>query len=111
MPTTTPDGDTTAMASRVTLPIEGMTCGACAITVQNRLVRAPGVTDATVNYATARATVTLADGAPPVSALVDAVRDAGYDCGRVTTELRIEGLHYATGTARLERELDRKSVV
>jgi Cu+-exporting ATPase len=93
------------MASRVTLPIEGMTCGACAITVQNRLVRAPGVTDATVNYATARATVTLADGAPPVSALVDAVRDAGYDCGRVTTELRIEGLHYATGTARLEREL------
>ncbi|MDH5198298.1 MAG: heavy metal translocating P-type ATPase, partial [Gemmatimonadota bacterium] len=93
------------MASRVTLPIEGMTCGACAITVQNRLAQAPGVTEASVNYATARATVTLADGAPPVSALVEAVRDAGYDCGHVTAELRIEGLHYATGTARLEREL------
>jgi P-type Cu+ transporter len=90
------------MASRITLPIEGMTCGACAVTVQQRLARAPGVTEATVNYATARATVTLEDGAPPVAALVDAVREAGYDCGRVTADLRIDGLHYATGTARLE---------
>ena len=93
------------MGNRVTLPIEGMTCGACAITVQNRLQQAPGVTEATVNYATARATVTLADGAPPVSALVEAVREAGYDCGRVTAALHVDGLHYATGTARLEREL------
>jgi Cu+-exporting ATPase len=82
-----------------------MTCGACAVTVQDRLQRAPGVTEATVNYATARATVTLADGAPPVSALVAAVRDAGYDCGRVTAELRVDGLHYAAGTGRLERAL------
>jgi Cu+-exporting ATPase len=93
------------MASRVTLPIEGMTCGACALTVQKRLQQAPGVTDATVNYATARATVTLADGAPSVSALVEAVREAGYDCGRVTAELHVDGLHYATGTGRLERAL------
>ena len=93
------------MGNRITLPIEGMTCGACAITVQNRLQQAPGVTEATVNYATARATVTLADGAPPVSALVEAVREAGYDCGRVTAALHVDGLHYATGTARLEREL------
>jgi Cu+-exporting ATPase len=93
------------MASRVTLPIEGMTCGACALTVQKRLQQTAGVTDATVNYATARATVTLADGAPPVSALVEAVREAGYDCGRVTAELHVDGLHYATGTGRLERAL------
>jgi Cu+-exporting ATPase len=82
-----------------------MTCGACAITVQKRLAQAPGVMDATVNYATARATVMLADGAPPVAALVDAVREVGYDCGRVAVDLQIDGLHYATGTARLERTL------
>jgi Cu+-exporting ATPase len=93
------------MGNRVTLPIEGMTCGACALTVQHRLQQAPGVTEATVNYATARATVTLADGAPPVSALVEAVREVGYDCSRVTAELHVDGLHYATGTGRLERAL------
>jgi Cu+-exporting ATPase len=95
------------MGSRISLPIEGMTCGACALTVQDRLQRAPGVAGATVNYATGRATVTLADGAPPVSALVAAVREAGYDCGRVTAELRVDGLHYAAGTTRLERALAR----
>jgi len=93
------------MASRITLPIEGMTCGACAITVQKRLAQAPGVVDAAVNYATARATVTLEDGGPPVSSLVAAVREAGYDCGRVSVDIQIEGLHYATGTSRLEQAL------
>ena len=93
------------MPSRVTLPIEGMHCGACAVTVQQRLAREPGVVEANVNYATARATVTLADSAPPLTSLVSAVRDAGYDCGHVTAELHIDGLHYAAGTARLETAL------
>jgi Cu+-exporting ATPase len=82
-----------------------MTCGACAITVQERLARAPGVVEANVNYATGRAALTLADGAPPVANLVQAVREAGYDCGRAVVEFPVEGLHYAAGTARLEREL------
>jgi Cu+-exporting ATPase len=93
------------MPSRIVLPIEGMTCGACAVTVQDRLARAPGVLDASVNYATGRATVTLADGGPGVVELVKAVRDAGYDCGKALVEFPVEGLHYATGTARLEQEL------
>ena len=93
------------MPSRITLPIEGMTCGACAVTVEDRLARAPGVLDANVNYATGRATLTLADGGPPVATLVQAVREVGYDCGKATVEFGIEGLHYATGTARLENEL------
>ncbi len=41
--------------ARVTLPVEGMTCGACATTVQKRLARAEGVADAAVNYATGKA--------------------------------------------------------
>src|SRR5512134_2297609 len=93
------------MPSRIVLPIEGMTCGACAVTVQSRLARAPGVLDASVNYATGRATVLLADGGPEVAELVKAIRDAGYDCGKALVEFPVEGLHYATGTARLEHEL------
>jgi Cu+-exporting ATPase len=93
------------MPDRITLPIEGMTCGACAVTVQERLARAPGVQDVTVNYATGRATVTLAAGGPPVAELVKAVREAGYDCGKAVVEFPVEGLYYATGTARLEHEL------
>lgn len=90
------------MDSRVTLPIEGMTCGACATTVQNRLREAEGVQEATVNYATARATVTLDRDDVPVADLVRAIREVGYDSSKATAEFAIQGLHYATGMSRLE---------
>jgi Cu+-exporting ATPase len=93
------------MPSRIVLPIEGMTCGACAVTVQDRLAREPGVTEANVNYATGRATVTLEHDGIAVAALIQAVREVGYDCGKAALEFPIEGLHYATGTARLEHEI------
>ena len=39
------------------LPIEGMTCASCAARVEKGLAEVPGVATASVNYATARATV------------------------------------------------------
>ncbi len=91
--------------ARVTLPVEGMTCGACATTVQKRLARANGVTDAAVNYATGKATVTIDDSVVKVADLVRAVREAGYDCAKATVSFGVEGLHYATGVSRLESGL------
>jgi Cu+-exporting ATPase len=91
--------------ARITLPVEGMTCGACALTVQKRLLEAEGVRDAAVNYATGKATVTIDDGAIRVADLVTAVRDAGYDCTRATVTFGVEGLHYAAGVGRLEDRL------
>lgn len=91
--------------TRITLPVEGMTCGACALTVQKRLRQAPGVRDAAVNYATGKATVTLDDRQAKVADLVRAVRDVGYDCAKATVTFGIEGLHYAPGVDRLEGEI------
>jgi Cu+-exporting ATPase len=93
--------------ARVTLPIEGMTCGACALTVQKRLLAEPGVKDAAVNFATAKSTVTIDENETSVTDLVTAVRDAGYDCAKTSLSFSVEGLHYASGTDRLEGELNR----
>jgi Cu+-exporting ATPase len=82
-----------------------MTCGACAVTVQKRLLQEDGVKDATVNYATGKSTVTIDASAVSVAQLVSAVRDAGYDCGKTTVVFNVEGLHYASGTRRLEDAL------
>ncbi len=92
-------------SARITLPVEGMTCGACAVTVQKRLSQAPGVSDAAVNFATGKATVTVDDGRTSLAELVKAVRDAGYDCAKATATFAVEGLHYAAGVAGLERRL------
>ncbi len=91
--------------ARITLPIEGMTCGACAATVQKRLLQEGGVQDAAVNYATGKSTLTVDEEEVRVADLVRAVRDAGYDCAKATLSFRVDGLHYASGTARIEQEL------
>src|SRR2546421_1794240 len=91
--------------NRVTLPVEGMTCGACALTIQKQLAATPGVAEASVNYATGKATATIDESKVRVADLVQAVRDAGYDCSNTTVSFGIDGLHYATGTATLEREV------
>jgi Cu+-exporting ATPase len=91
--------------ARITLPVEGMTCGACAVTVQKRLLQETGVKEAAVNYATGKSTVTIDDSQVSVANLVSAVRDAGYDCGKSTMSFAVEGLHYASGTKRLEDAL------
>ena len=59
------------------LQIEGMTCLACARTVEQALARAPGVERAAVSYPTRRASVVAGpDVAPEV--MRDAVARAGY---------------------------------
>lgn len=91
-------------STRVSFPIEGMTCSACVVTVQKRLAESPGVLDAAVNYTTGRATVALDEGAK-VAELVRAVREVGYDCAKARVRIPIEGLHYASGVVALEKEL------
>ena len=88
--------------ARITLPVEGMTCGACATTVQKRLSQAAGVREANVNYATGKATITIDDRSVAVADLVSAVRDVGYDCAKTTVTFGIDGLHYAAGVRPLE---------
>src|SRR4051794_38766693 len=64
--------------ARVDLPIEGMSCAACARRVEQALTRTPGVRRANVNFATSRATVEYDATTPAVRPLMNAVRDAGY---------------------------------
>ena len=70
----------TVPAGTVELAVEGMTCASCVGRVEKALKAVPGVTDATVNLATERATVR---GAASVEALVTAIQNAGYEAEAV----------------------------
>ncbi|HNI35386.1 MAG TPA: cation transporter, partial [Microthrixaceae bacterium] len=61
---------------QVTLDIDGMTCASCAARIEKRLNRLDGV-DATVNYATERASVTAGPGVSD-DALIAQVENLGY---------------------------------
>ena len=68
-----------ATTESVTLSIEGMTCAACAISLQNELGKVPGVHSALVSYSDGKATVVVDPASPPSStSLVRAVQRAGY---------------------------------
>jgi Cu+-exporting ATPase len=60
------------------LNIRGMHCASCASTIEEALKKVPGVTDATVNFATQRASVTHGDASEVHAHLAKAVQEAGY---------------------------------
>ncbi len=64
---------------RVDLPITGMTCAACANRIEKKLSKQAGVEKATVNFATARATVSYYPNKIGVTDLIQTVKDVGYD--------------------------------
>ncbi|MDX6599489.1 MAG: P-type Cu+ transporter, partial [Gaiellales bacterium] len=66
-----------ASAQRLDLPIEGMTCASCANRIERNLNRLDGV-QATVNYATERASVRFDAERVTPGELVAAVEAAGY---------------------------------
>ncbi len=68
-----------AVRARITLPVEGMTCAACQATVQKALQRQPGVLDASVNLMMKSAAVTYDPALVQPEALVDAIRETGYE--------------------------------
>ena len=63
----------------VVLPVTGMHCAGCARTIERALKGVPGVHEAGVNLATARATVVFDPVVVAVPDLVAAVRSVGYD--------------------------------
>lgn len=73
-----------AAEESIELAIEGMTCASCVARIEKALKAVPGVTQASVNLATERASVRLTKGIATSDSLEQAVRAAGYDARRIT---------------------------
>ncbi|MGE5588699.1 MAG: heavy metal translocating P-type ATPase [Clostridia bacterium] len=92
---------------RTTFRITGMTCASCAARVERALARSRGVLSARVNLATERATVVYDPSSTSESALVDAVREAGYGVDLDKATFAVAGMTCASCAARVERALQR----
>ena len=67
-----------AAPERVDLPVSGMTCAACARTIERTLTHTPGVERAHVNFATSTATVEYNPAAAKIGDFVGAIEELGY---------------------------------
>jgi len=82
---------------RVDLPILGMSCAGCAANVERGLRDVPGVQEANVNFATARAAVLFDPARANTEILVKAVREAGYDvAASIDTEKLLREKEYTS---------------
>ena len=90
---------------RLSFPVAGMTCAACATRIRQRLGDVPGVREAVVNLATNQATLEIEGGAAAPGALIAAVREAGYDVGTESAVVAVEELRLAPDVAPLEAAL------
>lgn len=70
--------------SQSELNITGMTCASCARRVEKALGKTAGVTEAAVNLATERATVTYDAAITTIDDLIAAVEKSGYGAERIT---------------------------
>ncbi len=90
METKSAEGKATGRETRIMLPIEGMTCAACATRIERKLNRVPGVQAANVNYATEEAVVSVGSEAPSLRDIVDTVVRTGYGVRTAVAETILE---------------------
>ncbi|MHB9150228.1 MAG: heavy metal translocating P-type ATPase [Thermoleophilia bacterium] len=95
----------TAQIETVQIPVEGMTCASCVARVQKGLGKVEGVTEASVNFATEKATVSYDPTVVSVDRLIDTVKDAGYGVQTEKLTLDIGGMTCASCVRRVERAL------
>ena len=91
-------------AERLELPIEGMTCSSCAGRVEKSLNQLDGV-EATVNFATERATVEFDPDQVEPEQLLGAVESVGYAASLPNAEAEGEGPEEPDPTDDLRRRL------
>ncbi|MBY5268777.1 heavy metal translocating P-type ATPase [Spiribacter salinus] len=91
------------------LEVTGLTCGSCVRRVETVLQALPGVADATVNLATARAELTLnadAEASDVASQVATALAEAGYPAATTEITLEVTGMTCGGCVSHVEKALN-----
>jgi Cu+-exporting ATPase len=92
---------------QVSLPVTGMTCANCSLTIERNLKRLDGVENATVNLAAEKASVIYDPSVVKEGDFLALIRDIGYDVATAKVELPITGMTCANCAMTIERTLKR----
>jgi Cu+-exporting ATPase len=92
---------------QASLPVTGMTCANCSLTVERNLKRLDGVESATVNLATEKASVSYDPAVVGEEQFLALIRDIGYDVPTAKADLPITGMTCANCARTIERTLGR----
>lgn len=86
----------------LTIGVGGMTCASCVARVERALKKVPGVSEASVNLASEKATVAFSPAAVKVESLLGAIEDAGYEPRREGVVFEVQGMTSQADATALE---------
>ncbi|GAB4262626.1 MAG: heavy metal translocating P-type ATPase [Candidatus Promineifilaceae bacterium] len=96
---------------QLTFPVIGMTCANCVAAVERNSKKVDGVTDAVVNFASEKVTVTfdpeVVNAKELTTELITRVKKAGYQIPTATLELPLVGMTCANCANTIERTLNK----
>jgi Cu+-exporting ATPase len=92
---------------KLTLPISGMTCAHCAMTIEKALGKLSGIREANVNLATEQATVSFDTERIQLSRIVDSIEKTGYHVPSAQSEFPVSGMTCTNCAMNIEKALQK----
>ncbi len=90
---------------RLQVPIVGMHCASCVVSIEKEIDKLPGVQKASVNYANEKAYVEYQPQLLSVEDILKAIKKAGYQAASASLTICIRGMHCASCVSKIENEL------
>lgn len=91
--------------SKTSIPITGMTCVNCAATIEKGLAETEGVENASVNFASEKATIEYDPGKVDLTKIKDTISELGYGIATKKSIFPVGGMTCAACVARVEEAL------
>ncbi|MDF2958501.1 MAG: heavy metal translocating P-type ATPase [Paenibacillus sp.] len=92
---------------QTSLQITGMTCAACANRIEKGLNKLEGVTEANVNFAMERATVTYDPKQINLAQMEQSIQKLGYGTMKESVDLQLVGMTCAACAVKIEKALNK----
>ena len=89
----------------VKIGVQGMTCASCVARVERALKKVEGVSDAGVNLATEKASISYDPERTDLGTLLGSIEQSGYETLSAETSFGVTGMTCANCSSRVERKL------
>jgi len=93
------------------MPVTGLSCSNCALTIESNVRKLPGVASAGVDFAAEKLNISFDSSVLNDRQVIACVRQLGYDVAIGKIELAVTGMQDATDALTLEKLLSRQSGV
>jgi len=100
-------GAVSKVNKRMDIPIVGMDCASCALTIEKEINKNDGIKSSHVNQATGKLHVEYESEQTNLGRIFNSVKKAGYKVGQTELQLGIKGMHCASCVTDIEERINK----